>query len=124
MAIDASGPETKLRLVFDNGLILGPGKIALLEAISETGSIAAAARCTAISYRKTRHLIDALNGAFGQPLVLSSKGGASHGGARLTPLGLDIIARYRRVEQQTQSAVATHFGDLTNTLAPSADETT
>ncbi|SPJ33875.1 winged helix-turn-helix domain-containing protein [Kushneria phyllosphaerae] len=123
MAIDMSCPETKLRLVFDNGLVLGPGKVALLQAISETGSIAAAARCTAISYRKTRHLIDALNGAFDQPLVLSSKGGAAHGGARLTPLGLDIIARYRRVEQQTRSAVDTHFGDLKSSLTSSDDET-
>lgn len=116
MTLDMSCPETKLRLMFDNGLVLGPGKIALLEAIRETGSIAAAARCTAISYRKTRHLIDALNGAFGQPLVLSSKGGAAHGGARLTPLGIEIAARYRRVEQQTRHAVDTHFGDLKRSL--------
>lgn len=122
MAIDAPCPNTRLRLVFDNGLVLGPGKIDLLEAVSETGSISAAARRTHISYRKTRHLIDALNEAFSQPLVLSSKGGADHGGARLTPLGLDVIARYRRVEQQTRSAVDTHFGDLMSTLAPLDDD--
>ncbi|WP_299261374.1 winged helix-turn-helix domain-containing protein [uncultured Kushneria sp.] len=124
MVIAAPCPDTKLRLVFDNGLVLGPGKIALLEAIRETGSIAAAARCTAISYRKTRHLIDALNGAFDQPLVLSSKGGSAHGGARLTPLGLDIIARYRRVEQQTRHAVDTHFGDLKHSLTTLDDDKT
>ncbi|GHC15038.1 hypothetical protein GCM10010082_01820 [Kushneria pakistanensis] len=123
MAEATSCPTTKLRLVFDGGLVLGPGKIDLLEAIRETGSISAAARRTNISYRKTRHLIDALNTAFGQPLVLSSKGGAAHGGARLTPLGLDIVARYRRVERQTRDAVATHFGDLMNTLPPSDDAT-
>lgn len=124
MTIDVSCPETKLRLVFDNGLILGPGKVALLEAIQATGSITAAARQTSISYRKTRHLVDALNGAFGQPLVCSSKGGAAHGGAHLTPLGLDIIARYRRVEQQTRSAVDAHFADLKHTLTLLDDEHT
>ena len=121
MTIKVSCPETKLRLVFDNGLILGPGKVALLEAVQETGSIAAAARQTSISYRKTRHLIDALNGAFDQPLVRSSKGGAAHGGACLTPLGLDIIARYRRVERQTRSAVDVHFADLQHTSIPQDD---
>lgn len=112
MTTEAAGPATKLRLVFEDGLELGPGKVDLLEAIQETGSISAAARQTSISYRKTRHLIDALNTAFSQPLVLSSKGGSSHGGAQLTPLGQELVARYRRVEQQTRQAVTAHFSDF------------
>lgn len=110
-------PQTKLRLVFDNGLVLGPGKIALLEAISETGSISAASRRTAISYRKTRNLLDELNSAFAQPLVLSSKGGAAHGGARLTALGEHLIERYRKVEQRTRVSVEEHFTDLVSAQA-------
>ncbi|WP_456269576.1 winged helix-turn-helix domain-containing protein [Kushneria sp. AK178] len=112
MVIDTPGPATKLRLVFEGGLVLGPGKIDLLEAIRDTGSISAAARQTNISYRKTRHLIDALNAAFSQPLVRSSKGGASHGGAHLTALGRELVARYRRVEQQTRCAVTAEFDDF------------
>ncbi|REC95490.1 winged helix-turn-helix domain-containing protein [Kushneria indalinina] len=121
MAIDASGPATKLRLVFEGGLVLGPGKIDLLEAIRDTGSISAAARQTNISYRKTRHLIDALNTAFSQPLVRSSKGGASHGGAHLTALGQELVARYRHVEQQTICAVTAHFGDFDSGVADTSE---
>lgn len=69
----ASLPDTRLRLVFESGLVLGAGKIALLEALKEGGSISAASRQTAISYRKTRQLIDALNSAFDTPVVISSR---------------------------------------------------
>ncbi|MFC0337055.1 molybdate transport system regulatory protein [Kushneria avicenniae] len=122
MTIDMSRPQTKLRLVFDGGLVLGPGKIDLLEAIHDTGSISAASRRTGISYRKTRHLIDALNAAFQQPLVCSSKGGASHGGAHLTPLGQELVARYRRVEHQTRCSVAVHFEDFERCMADASPQ--
>lgn len=71
----ASLPDTRLRLVFESGLVLGAGKIALLEALKlkEGSSISAASRQTAISYRKTRQLIDALNSAFDTPVVISSR---------------------------------------------------
>lgn len=74
----ASLPDTRLRLVFESGLVLGAGKIALLEALKlkEGSSISAASRQTAISYRKTRQLIDALNSAFDTPVVISSRGRA------------------------------------------------
>ncbi|MFC0267376.1 winged helix-turn-helix domain-containing protein [Kushneria aurantia] len=104
-----SDPEVKLRLVVGSGVLIGPGRIALLEAIRECGAIAAAARRTGISYRKTRTLIDELNIAFDRPVVHSSRGGAEHGGAHLTPLGERLIARYRALEHDTAARATEQF---------------
>ena len=38
------GPRLSLRIDLANGQRIGPGKIAVLEAVAETGSISAAAR--------------------------------------------------------------------------------
>ncbi len=47
-----------VRLDFDAGRRLGAGKIALLEAIEKTGSISAAGRAHAMSYRRAWLLVD------------------------------------------------------------------
>ena len=99
---DAGGrrrdPVARLRIVFSSGQRIGPGKIDLLEAIARTGSIAAAGRELGMSYRRAWLLVDAVNGLFRTPVVVSSVGGAHGGGAALTDLGRRVIAAYRRIE--------------------------
>ena len=87
------------------GLILGPGKVDLLEAIERTGSISAASREMGMSYRRAWLLVDALNSMFGEPLVVAAPGGARGGGARITELGKKIAAAYRRIERRTRAAI-------------------
>ncbi len=82
----------RLRILFPGGLRLGPGKIELLAAIGETGSISAAGRALGMSYRRAWLLIDEANRMFTAPLVLASAGGSHGGGAQLTDLGRSVIA--------------------------------
>ena len=49
-----------LRLDFADGRV-GPGKIALLEAIAEAGSISAAARSLGLSYRRAWEVVAEMN---------------------------------------------------------------
>ena len=95
-----------LRIDLAPGTQLGPGKAMLLEKISETGSIAAAGRSMGMSYKRAWYLVDTLNGYFHAPLVVSSKGGKAGGGATLTPLGAQVLALYRHMEDTAE--VATH----------------
>ncbi|HIM72021.1 MAG TPA: LysR family transcriptional regulator, partial [Alphaproteobacteria bacterium] len=44
--------KLRLRLLFGPEIAVGPGKVALLKAIRETGSISAAARRMNMSYRR------------------------------------------------------------------------
>lgn len=85
---------------------LGPGKIALLELVSEHGSITAAGKEMGMSYRRAWLLIDEINHIFREPLVASQKGGSGGGGARLTNLGRDVVARYRAIEGAAATASA------------------
>jgi len=115
MPKDSAIPETRptrpalklgLRLDFTPGGRLGPGKADLLEAIASTGSISAAGRAMTMSYRRAWLLVDDLNRMFKQPLVEAQPGGAKGGGARLTPLGHEVLAHYRAVEQAVGQAGA------------------
>ena len=66
---------------------VGPGKIALLEAIGKTRSITAAAKSIKMSYRRAWMLVDELNAALKKPAVHSAKGGDHGGGSELTAVG-------------------------------------
>ena len=95
-----------LRLLFKDGVAIGPGKAALLESIAQVGSISAAGRALGMSYKRAWLLVDSMNTHFREPLVEAAKGGNQRGGAALTPLGKDVLARYRRMERKALKAIA------------------
>jgi len=87
-------------------IAIGPGKIALLEAIARTGSITAAAKELGMSYRRAWLLIEETNRALRLPAVVTAAGGKRGGGTRLTPAGLRLCERYRSIERDVEAAVA------------------
>jgi molybdate transport system regulatory protein len=107
-----------LRLDFDSERRLGPGKIALLEAIGRKGSISAGGREFGMSYRRAWLLVDALNHMFKEPLVETRGGGKDGGGADLTVLGQEIVALYRELEDKTKHSAAADIKTLEELLAP------
>ncbi len=114
----------RIRLYFSNGSMFGPGKADLLTLISETGSIAAAGRRLGMSYKRAWGLVDTMNTMFAEPLVESSRGGASHGGATLTATGARVLALYRGLEANTRSGSTAEIESLEQLLAPPAAEPT
>jgi molybdate transport system regulatory protein len=111
-----------VRLRFEDDARLGPGKIALLEAVGRSGSIAAAGREMGMSYRRAWLLIDSLNRMFDVPVVEASPGGANGGGAALTVLGGDLVAAYRAMEADATRAVDRHFAALKARMVPGAPQ--
>ncbi|MBA86210.1 MAG: molybdenum-binding transcriptional regulator [Rhodobacteraceae bacterium] len=116
-AADPAGPRLRIRLVFDDGLKIGPGKAELLEQIDRTGSISAAGRAMGMSYRRAWALVEEMNRAFRAPLVLSSRGGTKGGGARLTGDGRTVLQAFRTLEQKMEQAGATEIADITRLLS-------
>lgn len=92
-------PVLRIRILFGEDAMLGPGKADLLERIRETGSIAAAGRAMAMSYKRAWSLVREMNEAFREPLVESTRGGAAGGGAELTETGAIILSNYRKLEE-------------------------
>ena len=101
--VDLSSPEAGR---------VGPGKVALLEAIREHRSISAAARQLDMSYRRAWLLLDALNQSFKAPVVITATGGKRGGGAELSPVGEQILRHYRELEKAAQSAAGPHLKAL------------
>lgn len=99
-------PGLFVRVMLAPKVPLGPGKADLLQAIAETGSIAAAARRLGMSYQRAHDLVAELNGRFAEPLVAAAKGGAGRGGAVLTPLGEQVLQAYRDLVQAAEQAAA------------------
>ncbi len=104
----------KLTLRIDISAVegIGPGKMALLEHIEETGSISAAGRAMNMSYLRAWRLVDELNGLFKERVVITAHGGKAGGGAALTPFGKRLVQRYREMEAKAHAALAGHLKAL------------
>ncbi|WP_408494638.1 winged helix-turn-helix domain-containing protein [Paraburkholderia xenovorans] len=111
-------PEVRFRMRIRSGeaVALGPGKVELLEAIREYGSISAAARSLGMSYRRAWLLVDELNRSLKAPATESEQGGQSGGGCTLTAVGESIIRLYREVEAEAQRSCAKQIGELTRMI--------
>ena len=107
-----------LRIDFGAEGRLGPGKIRLLEAIGEQGSISAAGRSLGMSYRRAWCLIAELNQTFSQPVLNTNVGGKQGGGASLTEFGREVIDRYRQIEVAAHQAAAVHLEALEREAQP------
>jgi molybdate transport system regulatory protein len=99
----ASLPSLSVRIDLNVGRI-GPGKIQLLEHIRSGGSISAAGRAMNMSYKRAWDLVDEINRICRRPAVERQAGGKNGGGASLSPFGLSLITRYRRIQRSAEDA--------------------
>ena len=101
--------ELKLRILHGEEIAIGPGKIDLLEAILEYGSISGAARNMEMSYRRAWLLVDTMNRCFRQPLVETAAGGSKGGGAHVTETGKAVLKHYRDMQHKAEAAIQADF---------------
>ncbi|WP_295641538.1 TOBE domain-containing protein [uncultured Methylibium sp.] len=76
----------------------GKGRIGLLRAIAEHGSITQAAKAYGMSYKAAWDAVDTMNNLAGAPLLERSTGGRGGGSTRLTPRGQQLVERYAQIE--------------------------
>jgi len=95
-----AAPIVRFRIDFTQSVSIGPGKIALLEAIRESGSLSQAARSLGMSYRRAWLLVDSLKQSFREPVTVASTGGKGGGGVLVTEFGQILINRYRELERE------------------------
>jgi molybdate transport system regulatory protein len=101
------GPlKLKAQLLCGEELAMGPGKADLLDAIQAEGSISGAGRRLGMSYRRTWLLVDAMNRCWSEPLVEATPGGGELRGARVTAVGVEVLAAYRALEAAVAEAAA------------------
>jgi len=94
-----AAPRVRFRIDFAEHSSLGPGKIRLLEAIRDSGSLSQAARNIGMSYRRAWLLVESLKQSFRQPVTVASAGGKDGGGMLVTAFGDALIQSYRDLER-------------------------
>jgi molybdate transport system regulatory protein len=106
----------RIRIHQGSEIALGPGKVDLLDAIEQTGTLAGAAQSLGMSYMRAWKLVQTMNACFRQPLVETSRGGTGHGKARLTDTGRAVRDLYRQMEEASRRAVDPLWEELTRYL--------
>ena len=81
-------------------VLLGYGRVQLLQAIDEQGSLSKGAKVLKMSYKKAWDLVNSMNQAGAEPLVILQTGGKKGGGAVLTAYGQKLVATYKELEQK------------------------
>ncbi|MCE5243649.1 MAG: LysR family transcriptional regulator [Syntrophobacteraceae bacterium] len=105
--------KTKVWIEDQNGdLVFGSGRLRILSAVLDHGSIQAAAKELNMSYRAVWGKIKATEERLGQPLITRRTGGTGGGGSELTPLGKALVERFRQLQTQTEMAADNLFQDF------------
>ena len=95
-----AAPIVRFRIDFTEHSSIGPGKILLLEAIRDAGSLSQGARDIGMSYRRAWLLLDSLKQSFREPVTVASTGGKDGGGMLVTEFGEALIRTYRELERE------------------------
>ena len=104
-------PRSNLWIEKEGEVVLSKWRVNLLRAIDETGSISSAAEKTRVSYHRAWEKVHEMETRLGVSLVETQTGGAHGGGAKLTPIARDYIARFERFSQGIDELVARHFAE-------------
>jgi molybdate transport system regulatory protein len=107
----------RIRVDFEEGTILSPGKVRLFELVDECGSVAQAAATIQMDYEHARHVIERLELLFGGPLIITQNDGRNTSRSKLTELGRNVVERYHVAERISADAAERALGDLIS-LAP------
>ena len=113
---DAAGGGTKFTIkskiwVEDETghVVFGAGRLQILTAIEQHGSILSAAKGLGMSYRAVWGKIRATEERLGQQLLTKRTGGARGGGSELTPFGKALVEHFRHLEALTKASADTLF---------------
>lgn len=102
----------KLWLEAGDEYVFGVGLAVLLECIERLGSIHQAAGHLGMSYRQAWGRINDAENRLGVKLLDRTIGGESGGGATLTPVGRQLLSKYRELKHRVDKAVKEAFEEI------------
>jgi len=116
-------PVIRFRIDFAANSYVGPGKIDLLEAIRDSGSLSQAARDLGMSYRRAWLLINSFKAAFREPVTVATTGGKGGGGVALTKFGEELVECYRALEREFAVLAARRLRIINSAVTRTAAKT-
>jgi molybdate transport system regulatory protein len=103
--------RSKVWIERDGEVVLSEWRVALLEGVVETGSLAGAAAKLGVPYRTAWTRLRQIEAGLGFKVLETQSGGASGGGSTLTPAACDVLARFHRVADGVGALVDARFRD-------------
>ena len=104
--------KSKIWIEDENGdVVFGSGRLHILSAVEEHGSILAAAKALGMSYRAVWGKIKATEDRLGQPVLTRRTGGIHGGGSELTPFARALLERFRHLDTLIRTTSDTLFRD-------------
>ncbi|MDO7173303.1 winged helix-turn-helix domain-containing protein [Mariniflexile sp. AS56] len=91
--------KSRIWIECNEHVLLGEGRVQLLKAIDETGSLSKAAKSLNLSYKKAWTLLDSVNKSAKKPVTINSTGGKGGGGAELTEYGKSLVQVFDEINQ-------------------------
>ncbi len=104
--------KSKVWLEKEDELVFGTGKLLILKAISETGSINQAAKKLKMSYRHAWSYICSAEKRIGHPLLVKVKGGKTGGGAVLTDYAKNLIEKFDKLEEEVKEFTNNRYKEI------------
>ena len=90
----------KVWIEYKDKPLIGKGGAEILEAVNKESSISKAAKNLGMSYRYVWNYLKEIQETLENPILETYKGGKSGGGgAKLTDLGINLLAEYKQVER-------------------------
>ena len=108
-------PRLKTWIELDGEVVFGTGRVALFQAIEETGSIRQASQKLGMSYRAAWGKIKATEDRLGIRLVEKHAGG-HQSGATLTPQGKELMNTFQQFKKDSEMAIDKLFARYFNKL--------
>ena len=94
--------KSRIWIETEEGMFLGFGRVKLLKAIEDTGSLSKAAKSLSMSYKKAWEMIDGMNKEAKKPLVIRVSGGKGGGGTKVTEEGVEAIEMFEKLNKKCQ----------------------
>ncbi|MCL5264457.1 MAG: LysR family transcriptional regulator [Chloroflexi bacterium] len=102
-------PRSKIWIERSGEVVMSDWRMALLEAIARTGSLAKAAEEMGVPYRSAWQKIKESEERLGMRLVDTQCGGADGGSSQLTEAANDLLFRYRQLSEGISELVDKRF---------------
>jgi len=107
--------KTKVWIEDDKGhVVFGGGRMKILQAVQDLGSLNKAAKALKMSYRAAWGKIKTTEERLGLKLINSQIGGGSRGGSQLTAEGLALLDKYNTLQSELRDISNKYFDDLFN----------
>ena len=95
-------PRQKVWLNWDGVFLMGPNYLRFLAAVDKTGTIREGGRAVGWSYRTCLNRLRRMERVLGAPILATTRGGRTGGGARLTLEARRLVRVFTRWQREVE----------------------